>query len=164
MRTGRLAAGAAGVLRGVVGWFHISEADVRSPSTHWTYLGICLVLVLLPAFLSSSDSACVSLFGLRVPGSCLSRELFHADCPGCGLTRSFVAVTHGQFGESFSLHRLGLVLYLFFLGQIAYRVYCLRKRCANLPAALLRLQSWLGFGMVTALLANWAIGLFVGGN
>jgi len=164
MRAGRLAAGTAGGFRRVVGWFHISEADVRNPSTHWTYLGICLVLVVLPAFLSNSDPAHISFLGVRVPGSCLSRELFHADCPGCGLTRSFVALTHGRFRESLSLHRLGLVLYLFFLWQIAYRLYCLRQRCANLPAGLLRLQSWLGFGMVAALLANWAVGLFVGGN
>ncbi len=164
MRRRWLAERAGRAVRRVVAWFYISEADVRHPSTHWTYLGICLVFVLLPAFLSSPDPDHVACGGLSLPGTCLSRELFHTACPGCGLTRSFVALTHGRFRESLSLHRLGIALYLFFLWQIAYRLYCLRRRCQDIPRPLLGLQSAFGFGMIAALFVNWLIGLWVGGN
>jgi hypothetical protein len=152
------------VLRRIVGWFYLSEADVRDVATHRWYLGICLFLTVLPVFMANSAPGHVMFFGLELPGSCMSRELFGTTCPGCGLTRSFVVLTHGQFRESLALHRLGFVLYLFFLWQIVYRCYCIHKRGAGIPLRLCRLQSYLGMGMVFALLANWGIGLFLGGN
>jgi hypothetical protein len=151
-------------LRKVFDWFYVSEADVRDMSTHWWYLGICLFMTVLPAFMAQSGSEHVQFLGLQLPGSCMSRELFGTTCPGCGLTRSFVALTHGRFQESLSLHRLGIVLYLFFVWQMAYRIYCLRKHGVGIPRRLCRVQSFLGMGMFVALLANWGIGLFVGGN
>jgi len=150
--------------RRAVSWFYLSEADVRHPSTHWTYLLICLFLTALPVLLTCPDPAHLALFGIPIPETCLSRKLFHSPCPGCGMTRSFVALTHGRFAESVAFHRLGIALYLFFVWQIIYRLYCIRTRCAHRHHRLLRFQSMLGLGMVVALLLNWAVGLGVGGN
>lgn len=151
-------------MRRVIAWFYVSEADLRDPSTHWAYLCICLSLVVLPAFMSCPDQAHVSFLGLSVPGFCLSREWFGTLCPGCGLTRSFVALTHGRFRESLGFHRLGFVFYLFLLWQAGYRLYCIRARCVHIPARLCRVQSVLGFGVVVGLLLNWGIGLMTGSN
>jgi hypothetical protein len=152
------------VWRRVVGWFYLSEADIRDPSTHWTYLGICLFLLVTPIFLSSSGSDHVTVLGHRVPGACLSRELFHTTCPGCGLTRSFVALTHGRVRESLAFHRLGIALYLFFVWQAFYRLHCLHKRCKGISPRLLRFQSILALVMIAALIVNWGVGLSCGGN
>lgn len=43
---------------------------------------------------------------------CPSALLFDRPCPGCGLTTSFTALLHGQWGLAFSAHPLGPFLYL----------------------------------------------------
>ncbi len=47
---------------------------------------------------------------------CAFHETLHIPCPGCGLTRSVMAMGHGQFGYSFSLHPFG---YLMVAGLLA---------------------------------------------
>ncbi|MCK5803576.1 MAG: DUF2752 domain-containing protein [Lentisphaeria bacterium] len=114
--------------------------------------------------MSVAPSERVSLFGLNLPTSCPSRELLHTPCPGCGLTRSFVLLAHGRVADSLALHRLGLLMALFFLYQAGYRIYCLAKRGRNIPQTLLQFQTVVGLGMVAALILNWFIGLPFGGN
>jgi len=41
---------------------------------------------------------------------CIFRELFDIECWGCGMTRSIIALLHGDFSRSFSFHRFGLVV------------------------------------------------------
>ena len=36
--------------------------------------------------------------------TCPSKHLFHVDCPGCGLQRSFLDLLEGNFVESFRLY------------------------------------------------------------
>lgn len=42
---------------------------------------------------------------------CWWKEVFHFDCPGCGLTRSFVAIANGQFFEAISYNPAGPLLF-----------------------------------------------------
>ncbi len=49
---------------------------------------------------------------------------FGIDCPGCGLTRSFIHFAHGRIVEGFALNPAGIAIFLFVVTQI--------------PAALLR--------------------------
>lgn len=35
---------------------------------------------------------------------CPSKKLFHFDCPGCGMQRSFLALLEGDLGKSLQLH------------------------------------------------------------
>lgn len=36
--------------------------------------------------------------------TCPSKQFFHFDCPGCGMQRSFLALLHGEIGESLRLY------------------------------------------------------------
>lgn len=45
---------------------------------------------------------------------CPSALIFSRPCPGCGLTTSWTAFVHGQFGAAFHAHPFGPLLYLFF--------------------------------------------------
>ncbi|TAH39694.1 MAG: DUF2752 domain-containing protein [Planctomycetota bacterium] len=46
------------------------------------------------------------------PVLCPLRRATGLPCPGCGLTRSFVATAHGQLAEAFTLHLFGPFLFL----------------------------------------------------
>ena len=45
---------------------------------------------------------------------CPSVMLFDRPCPGCGLTTSWTALLHGNFGLAFASHPFGPLLYLLF--------------------------------------------------
>jgi hypothetical protein len=59
---------------------------------------------------------------IQLPEICMSRRLFNMPCPGCGLTRSFVAVSRGKIQEAFRFNLMGPIIYLVCLFQIPYRL------------------------------------------
>lgn len=149
--------------RAVFEFFFTPEAQLAVDAKgNWTYLVILLAILGLP-FLFRFDPEAAGqspkVFGVRLPGTCMSHELFGVDCPGCGLTRSFILIAHGRFAESMRFHRLGILLYSFFLLQAAYRVYCLAKGPRPTPRALIMLQRVVPAIIIFLLIANWIAGL-----
>ena len=56
-----------------------------------------------------------SYFYSRIPYSskmtfCAVRHFLGVDCPGCGLTRSFAVLTHGDIRESVDIHPMGVII------------------------------------------------------
>ncbi|MFO1091819.1 MAG: DUF2752 domain-containing protein [Planctomycetaceae bacterium] len=62
-----------------------------------------------------------------LPEVCQSKVLLGIDCPGCGLTRSFVHLAHGNLAASLAVHPLGWLVALFVAAQIPYRAWALRS-------------------------------------
>jgi len=94
----------------------------------------------------------------RIP-LCAARLFLSRDCPGCGLTRSFAALTHGHLRASVDFHPLGVVIALWFISLFMTTVYgALVQRP---PASLLSQRSRdLVLGMfVGALLVQWIVKL-----
>jgi hypothetical protein len=50
------------------------------------------------------------------------RRMTSLSCPGCGMTRSFTYMGHGQIVDAFRLHMLGPFLYTLVVVQIPLRV------------------------------------------
>ncbi len=50
----------------------------------------------------------------RIP-LCFFKHLTQLDCPGCGLTRSFISLSHGHFIEAIRYNALGPLIYLYLL-------------------------------------------------
>ena len=69
------------------------------------------------------SSEAVSLFGWEVPPLCIFSAVFGLDCFGCGLTRSFTYVGHGQLSEALQLHKLGPIVYLLVFAQLPLRSF-----------------------------------------
>lgn len=46
---------------------------------------------------------------------CIFRNLTGFECPGCGLTRSLLHLTHGDIDKSFQFNFLGIPIFLLFL-------------------------------------------------
>jgi len=104
----------------------------------------------------------VAFHGLHqrpLPETCMARAWSGRDCPGCGLTRSFVLLAHGHFRASFHMHRVGWLMALAVLLQFPYRILSLRRPGRELiPRPVLLVFGW---GLVLALLTNWIVNMLV---
>jgi hypothetical protein len=88
--------------------------------------------VLLAALLQPSPEV-VTLFGWEVPAVCGFRNLTGMECLGCGLTRSFSYMAHGDLRTAFEMHLFGPVLFALFASQPPYRLYNVLRRRAESP-------------------------------
>ncbi len=92
-----------------------------------------------------------------LPETCLSRSWLNFECPGCGLTRSFVHLAHGEWSESWRMHRIGWLLALTVAGQIPYRLVAL---CGGNPAPLgTAFPKFFGWTLLALLAVNWLMKL-----
>ncbi len=57
---------------------------------------------------------------------CMNKKLFGIDCPGCGLQRSVVMVTKGEFKEAFHMFPAIYTTLLFSLAVVAH--FVLKKK------------------------------------
>jgi len=96
---------------------------------------------------------------LPIPNTCLSRELFHFECPACGLTRSIVYLVHGQWRNSLHCHRLGWLMAMAIFAQFPYRIACLRF--PELPRLGKSFPRLFGLALIVLLIGNWLVGLLV---
>lgn len=88
-----------------------------------------------------------------LPEVCQSKVLLGLDCPGCGLTRSFVHLAHGDLTASLAVHPLGWLVACFVALQIPYRTWAL---CSANGAPLGNRLPWsVTAALVIALVAAW---------
>jgi hypothetical protein len=135
-----------------------------SKTRHRCLLGAALVVVILSFALEVQPGERVALSGLPnfpLPHACYSRTLFGVKCPGCGLTRSFVHLAHGDWQASWQVHQLGWLLAVIVLFQVPYRIALLvgSERWAFSP----RFLAWFSTGVIGLLLANWVWQVLMGG-
>jgi hypothetical protein len=80
-------------------------------------------------------------------------------CPGCGMTRGFVAMGHGQIGEAWRCNPLSPALFVAACGYLAYAVF---RRVAGLRGGLhlpVRAQYALWAVILVAVAGSWTLSL-----
>lgn len=126
---------------------------------HLHTLWLAVAMVALSAALQVLPGGRVAFIGWEsspLPHSCLSRRLWNVSCPGCGLTRSFIWLAHGQWRESLAVHHVGWLLALLVVVQIPYRLLCLARPQSALP------QGWANptlMAVASLLMLNWLVNL-----
>lgn len=143
-----------------------ARAAVQSAASYADYHRICLVIslgvLLMAALLKVRSDQRVSLGLLPnwpLPEVCQSKVLLGWDCPGCGLTRSFVHLAHGDIPASLAVHRLGWLVALLVAAQIPYRLWALHSPDG---APLGERLPWIiTITIVVLLFANWFARLLV---
>ena len=136
------------------------KTATKKRRVHLYYLFILLPMLLLPFAISpDSGDRSLSFFGWQLPGLCMTQTMFGTSCPGCGLTRSFVYLTNGEFARSWHIHRLGLPLYAFFVLQTIYRVYCWLNPGRRLWKWVVEAQFILPLLIISGLILNWFLTL-----
>jgi hypothetical protein len=103
----------------------------------------------------NDGAADVRLAGWKLPPLCPMKSLTGRDCPGCGLTRSFVAIAHGDLHGGVAYHRLGLVLFVAAVYQLWYRPWMIARGDFLPPGRLGWVHRWASRALIVGLLANW---------
>ena len=132
-------------------WFHIQ------------ILVAATLVVILSLGLNVVDRERIAFVGLEnhpLPHSCVSRMLWNAPCPACGLTRSFVLLFHGDLAGSLRMHPVGFWIAALVVFQIPYRLLVLRSPERFLPSA--HLGAVLTYGTLIALFVAWIWRRFAG--
>src|SRR5262245_30195969 len=90
---------------------------------HIILLAICSSVLFGAALLSVRDRSQVVLPILQfpVPELCMMRRMVGIDCPGCGLTRCFISLAHGDLPTAWSYNPAGLWLFLIMAFQVPFR-------------------------------------------
>jgi hypothetical protein len=133
----------------------------NDPTFHWVILAICGAVLVAAGMLTIRESGVViPVFNQPLPELCALRRFTGLCCPGCGLTRCFISVAHGDVAAAWSFNPAGLWLFVIIAAQLPLRSYQLwRVRHGRRE---LQLASWgaIAFGVfLVALLSQWALRL-----
>jgi hypothetical protein len=130
---------------------------------HLWILCFCAAIVLGSFVLDSAPdgSVCFRVPLTRVvvslPPVCMSSRLLGISCPGCGLTRSFVAVAHGQLALAVRMNPVGPILFFLACLQLPYRLieYFGVFRGSNAWDRLRQVQYPVMWIVLVGLIASW---------
>jgi hypothetical protein len=92
------------------------------PSSERFWLVSCTIIVILSMVLGTTTEV-VSFLGFDVPTLCPLRWITDRDCLGCGMTRSFVFMGHGELTSAFGVNKLGPAIYSLVVAQLPWRIY-----------------------------------------
>ncbi len=141
----------------------VERQSLQQRKRHWTMLLVSLGIMGLAFLMRIGGSGQVSFAGFSrypLPELCGSRLMFGTECPGCGLTRSFLALAAGDWRQSFEYHRMGWILATAVLLQIPYRIYRLRQSATRSAGSAW--PQWFGNLLIALLLCNWLAKLCLG--
>jgi hypothetical protein len=140
--------------------------DLSVPKkTHLIILVLCAIVVGLAMSMSIEGGEKVALPGMQspMPELCHLKRVFHVPCPGCGLTRSFIAMGHFNLLAAAGYNVVGIPLFILTLLQVPYRAYWLtRPERRKMTLRGFRLEGALMIGVSVLLIAQWLVRLVIG--
>lgn len=108
---------------------------------HLAILVLAIAVVSAAGLLQIDQPRRVSVFNLPIPELCTFHRLTGWDCPGCGMTRSFISMAHGRIMEAIGYHLLGVAFFLFCVVQIPLQTgQLIRVRQGREPWQFRRIQ------------------------
>jgi len=132
--------------------------DARLVRRHREMLALAcgiIVVSLLLIVRGDDHAAFVLLPGWPIPSTCPSQTIFGVDCPGCGLTRSFIFLAHADWHNAFVRNRMGWLLALAVVLQIPYRIVALWGH--NRQPLGRHVPQIAGMFLIIALIGNWVL-------
>ncbi len=136
-----------------------STFQVGDVAMHLIFLSLAGIVILASFILESGGKSGVHLPGRKnpLPVMCSSRMIFGINCPGCGMTRSFIAISRGNFSMAWELNRASFLVYAFVAIQIPWHLtQLLRIWLGHWPIFWPALY-YLPIGLAAALILNWML-------
>ncbi len=131
-------------------------------------VGLHVVLLILSAgillaafFLQAGRSTVVLPFiNQPLPELCMLRRMTGMTCPGCGLTRCFISLAHGDWAAAWAHNPAGIWLFGVFAFQVPYRSYQLWRISRGHRELNLLGAGQVALGVFTvALVGQWLVRL-----
>lgn len=107
------------------------------------------LLLLIPAAIV----ICLSMDLSIIPHVCLFHQLFGIPCPGCGITRSLLALFVGDIHRAWILNPAGPFLGMSLVAQVLLRIQALRMERWSMRA--FGLSRAMTIGVLIILIVNW---------
>ena len=133
------------------------------PLYHVVLLVMCTVVLVLAAVLSvrNGTQVVVPLIGQPLPELCFARRWTGHGCPGCGMTRSFISLMHGDFASAWSYNPSGPLLFAMMATQIPFRSVQLWRIRRGLPEWNTGWTAQVLLGILAVLMiGQWALRMF----
>jgi hypothetical protein len=126
-----------------------------NPIPHHLFHAVFFSALLMLAASSSVNFGKVTLFGFTIPSLCMFHNLTGFDCPGCGITRSFIYALHGQWYNSYLMHIWGIPLAAIIVFQIPYRIW--RAAGGGPLQVSSEKRRWIRIFVVISILVPWIV-------
>ena len=138
-------------------------ASVVSPrSRNWRLLrhavGLLAFSALIGAcvWLQAGESQVRLPSGAALPDLCVLRRWTGAPCPGCGLTRCFISLCHGDVRSAWIYNPAGILFFLLVAAQLPFHATQLLRAVRDLPER--RPIRWIGNALMVIaalMIAQW---------
>jgi hypothetical protein len=94
------------------------------PLYHIVLLTICTGMLVLAPLLAVREETqvLVPLLGTPLPELCMSKRTLGLSCPGCGMTRCFISLAHGDLAAAWRYNPAGPLLFTMVAVQIPFRL------------------------------------------
>jgi hypothetical protein len=115
-------------------------------------MATAVVVAAVCLHLSPSGIHPVMLMGIELPDVCPLHRLTGIWCPGCGLTRAFVSMAHGDVRRAFGFNPLGPLLFEAVVAAIPLQIFLLVAPKTALRFDFANIADWLKGTVLAALL------------
>lgn len=135
-------------------------ADSPSSAGHVTLLVLASVVLALSFVLGvrGEEQVTLPIFQVPLPPFCSFKRMVGVDCPGCGLTRCFISLAHGDLPRAWQFNPAGIYFFALVMAQIPLRGWLLWRARTGRRAIDL---GWWGHGalllLATLLIGQWAV-------
>ncbi len=130
------------------------------PMYHAVVLGMCTAVITL-AFLMSvraQTQVLIPYLGIPLPDLCLAKRWSGGSCPGCGMTRCFISLAHGDWRAALRYNVAGPLLFAMMAFQIPYRIVQLVRIRRGLAEIYLGVFPQVLFGILGVLMiGQWLL-------
>ena len=128
---------------------------------HMVWLVIFSGAIVLSFLLNVVGTESVSIGGVTLPEVCTLKRLTGWNCPGCGLTRSFISMADTEWQAAWQFHPAGPLWFFVFAIQVPYRIWQLVRLRNGQPEFRFRGEWILSAVLLSTLLVAWAFRLIV---
>jgi len=133
------------------------------PLFHRVLLVLCAGVILLSMVLSirQRKEVLLPVAGTPLPELCMMKRMTGGlGCPGCGMTRSFISLGHGDLARAWSYNPAGVWFYGIILFQIPYRGLQLWRIRRGLPELQIARLAQVSLGILAAaMIGQWVLKL-----